>query len=804
MAVFALTIFTGAFLLFQVQPLIAKYILPWFGGTPSVWTTCMLFFQVVLLAGYAYAHLTTKWLKPRAQALVHLVLLVAALALLPIIPSESWKPISSDNPTGRILALLAVSLGLPYFALSATGPLMQQWFSRTNPGRSPYRLYALSNVGSLLALVSYPFFFENHFDRKTQAYTWGWGLAGFVVLCTLCALKLFSSGPRNPESKAGNADNPGAVPTTPLLPIAAPHASTHHAPRTTLHRLLWLLLPACASLLLLAVTNKMCEEIAVVPFLWVLPLAVYLLSFIICFDSPRWYVRFPFAVAFIGALTGLFWAVTRGNELALPVLFSLYSTSLFVCCMVCHGELYRLKPSPEHLTSFYLMIALGGALGGILVALVAPLVFTDYYELDWGILLCGLLYILARRETPTIQESSTAKRGSPVSAREWRWLAALLPLVVLPGWDYVLRAMMERANPMQTGPTPVASWLVALRVIIGVLFALAIYVGLEGRGLERSPDSASAWLVRVLAPWTAMKQFKGFTAWRQQSSAWMTLGLLALAGGLWAPQHRVAHLLAMQSRNFYGVLKVFEDLKNDPNFHYYSLQHGQTLHGLQFTHPIGATFPTVYYYEQSGAGLAIKALPHAPRHIGLVGVGVGTLCAYAGTNDSFRLYEINPEVLRLAKSRFTYISGCHGKVETALGDARLSLEREPSQQFDLLALDAFSGDAVPVHLLTKEAFQVYARHVKDQGVIAVHVTNRYLDLEPVLANLARELNYNIATVEANPTPGQWWNVPSLWVLLTHDKDFLNAPTIRPAVRPPHTRNIPLWTDNFSSLFQVLR
>ena len=371
-AIYALTIFTGAFLLFQVQPLIGKYILPWFGGGPGVWTTCMLFFQVLLLGGYAYAHFTSRWLKPRAQAVVHLVLLAAALALLPITPSDSWKPHGGGNPTLQILALLAVSLGLPYFVLSATGPLIQQWFSRAKPGRSPYRLYALSNVGSLLALVSYPFFFETHFTRKTQAGLWAWGLVAYVLCCGFCAVRLWKSEVQSLKSKAAKSGSPEAESQAANAPTRlAPRIPTLDSQPSTLNYLLWLLLPACASVLLLATTNKLCQDVAVIPFLWVLPLALYLLSFIICFDSPRWYVRFPFTLALIAALGGLCWALfNAGATWPCPNNWRCIAAGSSSAAWCVTGSFTGCKPDPRQLTGFYLMIAAGGALGGVFVAVV--------------------------------------------------------------------------------------------------------------------------------------------------------------------------------------------------------------------------------------------------------------------------------------------------------------------------------------------------------------------------------------------------------------------------------------------------
>jgi tetratricopeptide (TPR) repeat protein len=692
MLVYAVTIFTGAFLLFQVQPLIGKYILPWFGGGPGVWTTCMLFFQVLLLGGYAYAHFISRWLKPRRQAILHLALLAGALALLPITPSDAWKPKGAGNPTLQILALLAVSIGLPYFVLSATGPLVQQWFSRSKPGVFPYRLYALSNLGSLLALVSYPFYFETHFTRHTQAGLWAWGLAAYAVACGFCAVRVWKTE-RNPKSECATPSVPASAgpqhSPTPLASAADPQPSA-------LDRLLWLLLPACASVLLLATTNKICQDVAVIPFLWVLPLAVYLLSFIICFDSPRWYKRLPFGLALGAALGGVCWVLFQQNQT-----IDAFVAALFVCCMVCHGELYRLKPNPRHLTGYYLMIAAGGALGGLFVAVIAPLVFTDYFELHSGLLLCGLLFLAVclRRPIP------------------WRF-----------------------------------AWL--------------------------------RWAVCGL--WA--------------------VGVAALGVTLWMQANRFANVTVSRLRNFYGVLALSRHYTSEAHTPYFQLTHGRTEHGLQFLDPVRAAWPTAYYNEGSGVGRALSALPAGSRRIGLVGLGAGTLAAYGQAGDYLRFYEINPDVLQLANSPFTYLAHCQGKVDVVLGDARLSLEREPPQDFDLLALDAFNSDAIPVHLLTEEAFAVYERHIKTNGIIAFHISNGHLNLEPVVLNLARRFKYEAAIIEYNPPRDQWWNQLSTWALLSRNEELINSPAIRESTRPAQadTGTVPLWTDDFASLFQIIR
>ena len=367
--VFGTAIFTGAFLLFQVQLLLAKYILPWFGGSPAVWTTSMLFFQVLLLAGYAYAHLSVRHLSRRGQVALHLALLVTTVTLLPITPSEGWKPDGVSAPALHILLLLLVTIGLPFFALAATSPLMQEWVSGLRTKSSPYRLYALSNMGSLLALLSYPFLVEPALTRSTQADLWAWGFWIFALCSGACALRVWRTQP--PQNKG------------------TPQRVGDGAPPDRFTRWLWLALPAVASVLLLAVTNRISQDIAVVPILWVLPLSLYLLSFILCFERDAWYFRPLFGGLLLPAMVGVVWVLYLGPSASIATQITVHSAALFICCMVCHGELARVKPDPRYLTHFYLMVAAGGALGGVFVALVAPALFSEFFELHVGLLACG-------------------------------------------------------------------------------------------------------------------------------------------------------------------------------------------------------------------------------------------------------------------------------------------------------------------------------------------------------------------------------------------------------------------------------
>ena len=677
---YALAVFVGAFLLFQVQPLIGKYVLPWFGGGPEVWTTCMLFFQTMLLVGYTYAHLSVRFLKPRTQGLLHVALLLAALTVLPIAPDPKWASAggAGENPTLGILLLLAATIGLPFLVLSATSPLLQSWSTRTLKGYRPYRLYALSNAGSLLALMSYPFLVEPILSRNYQVIGWSCGMAMFAVISILCAIKLWKVVKTEP----------------PRLPAENPKPQRSSSPTLT-RRLLWLVLPAGASVVLLAVTNKITLDLAAVPFLWVGPLSLYLLSFIICFDNERWYPRRAFVAAFIICILAVIFLRTNEADIAIWVQTVLYLLTLFICCMVCHGELFRLRPDPQHLTSYYLTIAAGGALGGFFVAVIAPLLFKTYLELYLGLLVCCLLALL-------VDPSSAVRR------RRWVWITF---------------------------------------TVVGIVAVV----------LQPSRGTAG-------------------------------------------------EKLTSQSRNFYGVLTVWEKYSDDPEQHRYVMQHGTTFHGLQFTDRKKRTAPTAYYGPDSGGGLTMRLFPRKTnRRIGVVGLGVGTLATYGNQGDVIKFYEINPAVKRLAETRFTYLSDSLAGIEVIMGDARLSLERQPPQQFDILLVDAFNSDAIPVHLLTKEAFEIYLKHLKPDGVLGLHISNYHLDLKGVIFRLGAHFNLQTLLIRS-PKDELKGLLTSDWVLLTNNREFLATKQIQMAdfksdAEPFGGR---LWTDEHVSLLEVLK
>ena len=677
----AVTIFASAFLLFQVQPLIAKYILPWFGGGPAVWTTSVLFFQVFLLGGYGYAHLSIRRFGPRVQASVHGALLLAALLQLPITPDGDWKPLSPDAPTWHILLLLGATVGLPYFVLSSTTPLIQAWFSRDFPGSSSYRLYALSNTASLLALLSYPFVFEPLSSRSAQSSFWAIGFGFFAAASMICVWATWRRGATASASR-GEVD---------------PAGGTHPRPTAGTYAL-WLALPACAAVVLLAVTNQITMDLVVLPFLWVLPLSLYLLTFILSFEGERWYARSIYVSALLPALIAVLWMLSAREETNVLWQIVAFSVVLFVCCMVCHGELSRLKPNPRYSTSYYLMIALGGALGGVFVTLVAPLIFFDYLELHVGLLSTGALCFIALYADQS-------------------------------------------------------SWFHCKRVSWGALPLITAYVIIAALYVDHAQEPLESAIVRT--------------------------------------------------RNFYGVLTVRQLFAGSPE-EQFLLRHGRIRHGTQFTDPDKRHLATGYYSKSSGAGLALRYFPRPRgRRIGLVGLGVGTLTAFARAGDRMRIYEINPEVRRLAESYFTYLKDSPAEIEIVMGDARLSMERDSPQEFDILLLDAFSGDAIPVHLLTVEAFETYLRHLKPDGVIALLISTDHLKFEPVIRHLADHLDLEAIRIDNPSGPNGDWGAE--WMLLSWDMDFLMLTPLANAAKAydeshDHVR---LWTDDYTSLLPLL-
>lgn len=676
---FPATIFLSAFLLFLVQPIMGRYVLPWFGGGPAVWSVCLLFFQAMLLAGYAGAHWLGSRPNPRLQGSVYIALLLGSLLVLPIRPSAAlWKPISSDDPAGHILLLLIASVGGPYLLLSSSGPLMQRWFTLTEPGKPPWRLYALSNVGSLVALAGYPFAVEPFLRLNVEAWMWSVLYIAFIALAASVAWRFRTAAPAQNETRPADesAERPG------LGTVA-----------------FWLALAACGSTLLVSTTNEISQEIAVNPFLWVAPLAIYLVTFILTFESDRFYRRAPFAIA-----AGIFAPVgcmlpSASVGLSLRLQLALYLSALFFTCLLCHGELARSRPLPRYLTAFYVTVAAGGALGGIFVALVAPHLFTEFLEY-------------------------------PIALGA----ACMLGFV---GW-------------LRTG-----AWSLWTRGNLGVRVPLmALLLG-------------------------------GITA--------------IVATVTQSDQPSIA-----SARNFYGTLRVTH--QTDHNGLLRELRHGRTRHGFQYHAYPQRTWPTSYYGPHSGVGIALKALDQPNRRIGVVGLGTGTLAVWGRPGDQFRFYEINPDVEKMARGWFTFLQDSKARTEVVLGDARVQMERELAsgrpQAFDLLAVDAFSSDAIPFHLLTAECADVYRRQLAPGGLLLLHISNRVLNLEPVARGMAQYLGWKPVLLIAGDDQ-ETGESASSWVLLTANADFLERTGLGGVLSPWARRTPILWTDDFVSLWHVV-
>jgi hypothetical protein len=676
---FPLTIFLSAFLLFQVQPMMGRYILPWFGGTPAVWSVCLLFFQGALLAGYAYAHWLGSLKNARAQAMIHIGFLAASLAMLPVEPSESWKLAAREDPSGQILLLLVITVGGPYFLLSSTTPLVHRWFSVSGAGGSGWRLYALSNFGSFLGLFSYPFLVEPYARLRTQSWIWSGLYVLFVAFCTFTAWRSRTSLPGRDREGAAEPE---------LRP-------------SMLTVVYWLILAATGSALLLATTNLITQDIVGAPFLWVVPLSLYLLSFILTFESDRWYHRLSFAIL-AGVLAPVAAATTGAGAVFLPLWGEavVYLAALFAACMVCHAELRHARPGPRHLTAFYLTVSAGGVLGGAFVAVVAPRVFNEFTEYPMALAAACTLGFIG-------------------------WLRA-------GAWELWTRGNFSIRIPL-----------------------MALLFGTLGAG-----------------------------------------SLAVLPGSVRGVQTVV--------RNFFGVLWVVN--RNDQAGEYRQLTHGRIKHGSQYVEPPLRNQPTSYFGPHGGAGVVMNTLKAPGRSVAIIGLGAGTMAAWGRPGDTFRFYEINPDVEIIANTWFTYLKDSKAKIEVALGDARVQMERElvsgPNTPFDLIVVDAFSSDAIPMHLLTAECAGIYKRRLKPGGMILMHISNRTLNLEPVVRGLAQHLGWRAAQFLSNGyAPGG--EDGSRWILLTPRPEWLREAGIEHLVSGWSPAEPLLWTDDFASLWHIL-
>jgi spermidine synthase len=726
---FSATIALSAFLLFWIQPLAAKLVLPLLGGTPGVWNTSMVFFQSVLVGGYVYAHLSRKFLSLRNQVLLHAAILVAAAVVLPIALPAGWEPSPSGSPAAWVAALLGITVGLPSLAISATAPLAQHWFSRGGHATShnPYHLYAASNAGSIIALFGFPILIEPRLTLSLQGIAWGCVYALLAALLILCGVLTYRAAGRgaagDPPGEEGPAGEPGV-------------------PRSA--RVRWLLLALVPSSLLLGVTTHITTDIASVPLLWVVPLGLYLLSFIMVFARrtilPHSWARtgqilttFPLVVVF---------GLGLANSL---VSFPLHLLAFFLAALVCHGELAACRPDARHLTEYYLWISVGGVLGGMFNVLAAPFLFPGIWEYP---------------------------------------LALVLALALRP------------APPDRKGPRP---W-----------FDLAVPAGLF------AAVYGTLWALRR---WTSIDAFVRAWPWVLGAGAVAALWLLrrrALGLALAAGCLIVAGLLMIESpgetlyrkRNFFGVMTVTRSQEI-----YNIFVHGHVVHGAQLTDPSLRREPLTYFSRQGPLGKVFAASKgdFFRRDVAVIGLGAGSIAAYGVPGQRITFYEIDPDVIEVARDDryFTFLSDSEATVDTVPGDARLTLAKTPDASFDLIVIDAFSSDSIPVHIITREAFDLYARKLKPGGIIAANISNAYMDLSPILGMAARDMGWASLFQVHDPFTGDEQIRTNLmnsrWMVMARTMDDMGGiPYSGGWMRPKLPAGMRAWTDDYSNILSVLR
>ncbi|MCS7303845.1 MAG: fused MFS/spermidine synthase [Thermoguttaceae bacterium] len=783
---FALTLLVSAWLLFMVQPMFAKMVLPLLGGAPAVWNTCMVFYQAVLLAGYAYAHWGARTLGLRWQSLLHYVLMLIAWVVLPIGVVAWALPPWEDRPVLWILMVLSVSVGLPFFVLSGLSPMLQSWFALGGRNsRDPYWLYAASNIGSLGGLLAYPFFIESRWTLQQQAWLWSVGYAGLTILIFLCGLWAWRKeksvqhsspvGNELPEWNLADSplksgqDHPNANPG----PLEAAGDLPGLARPDWAERFWWLALAFAPSSLLLGVTTYMTTDLAAVPLLWVIPLALYLLSFVIVFGRwgvrpHRWMVRIHALV--VVSVAASYYLVNIRNPTELVLIFALHLGLFFLTALVCHGELAARRPAAQYLTEFYLWMALGGVLGGAFNALVAPKIFPQVYEYPLMIAVACLL-------RPWPPEGT--RRGMT-----WAWDFGL-PLFLLGVYGTLAQLLREH------------NW---LRTLFDYLL----------------PASWQSWIgpgALATATFLGLAAISTLLVVRRPIRFGLAVFGLLIVSLLYC-EKRQPPLYA--KRSFFGVLRVYQQRDYHPEsqepYLVHQLLHGTTTHGMQGFHPEYREQAWTYYHPTGPVGMIFQAMEGLqtglPREVGVVGLGTGTLAAYGQPGRHISFFEIDPAVVAIATNPrlFTYLADCQrrdGSVEIVLGDARLQLAKQPQGRFDLLLVDAFSSDAIPLHLLTREALDIYLHCLQPEGILAVHISNRHLDLQPVLANLAADAGLTALVCDDDDESAEG-KYRSTWVVLARPCPALEAlqqnPSWQPLEPDPTKR---LWTDDYSNILDVL-
>jgi spermidine synthase len=735
--VFSLSLFVSATLLFWVQPMFAKMSLPLLGGTPAVWNTTMVFFQAILLGGYLYAHAVTRWLGLKRQVVLHFLLLLSALLLMPVGVAANWTPPATANPVLWLFLLLFVSLGLPAFMISSTAPLLQGWFVHTghHTADDPYFLYAASNAGSMAALLGYPLFLEPWLKLSEQSAAWTGGYVLLMLLMAACAVIAWKRFTPAPVIREGEDERWGSEALQGDIGISWNL------------RLVWFFLSFAPASLLLGVTTHISTDIAAVPLLWVVPLALYLLTFILVFGRrkilPHQWMVFaqPFVVLPLVYVFMLGW----GDYLST---FPLHLLAFFICAMVCHGELAKTRPAARYLTEFYLWLSFGGVMGGLFNTLAAPVVFDSVAEYPLAFALACFLRPGPDDEGPGFT---------------MHWSDILQPAMLALAAGGVIFALQT----FTTLPAAMTGRKIVVLAALGLLYAL----------FRKRPLRFGA-----------------------------SVGFLLLLG---AVTSATSGNVLLQERNFFGKIWVTED--TGERFH--SLNHGRAVHGAQHQDPSLRRDPLTYYTREGPLGNLYSALtgPYAPEKIGIIGLGAGTIAAYGQPGQKITFFEIDPDMERVARDStfFTYLQDCPAEVDIVLGDARLTLARTQDRNFDLIVVDAFSSDAIPIHLITKEALALYVSKLTDKGVLAFNISNRYLDLEPVLARIAAELKL-IAITNRHLSASVFDQISSMksnstWVVMTRQWQHIGyLPMIGAWRTSAGKETVDLWTDDFSNIVSVFQ
>jgi spermidine synthase len=790
---FSVTLFLSAALLFCVQPMIAKLLLPKLGGSPAVWNTCMVVFQVLLLGGYTYAHALTRWLSVRGQVLLHAVALLLPLVVLPIgLPAGATETLpQTTTPLFWLLGVLLVAVGLPFFVTATSGPLLQKWFAGTGhaSAHDPYFLYAASNLGSMIGLLGYPLVLEPLVPLSQQGWLWAAGYCALVVLVLLCAAALWRRGAVAGPSKTD----------------LGPSEQIEPAPATRLtvgRRLRWVVLAFIPSSLMLGVTTFITTDIAALPLLWVIPLALYLLTFILTFAGRQ--VLPPKFVSRALPMLLVLMTMLLLDKTAWPawLLIPPHLLTFFLAGIVCHGELARDRPTPRHLTEFYLWLSVGGALGGFFNALVAPLLFDPARLSAW----------FASVQVDTCPTRTGAYQylaiGSVFSGSAWGeragWPAAGMPYLIfnqVAEYPLVMALLCwwlpPRGPIMHTPLRRALDWLLPL-----ALGGLVVALALATETLRREFRLLFAFVVYG-AP-----AFLCFTFVERPVRFALGIAVVLLA-------NTVTGALSKQTlyleRNFFGVVRVVREFGEQSH----QLIHGNTLHGEQFLDPGRRSQATTYFHETGPLGQVFAVFQEKPARpaVGITGLGAGTIAAYARPGEAWTYYEIDPAVVKVARNAdlFTYLRDCRAtSLEVVLGDARLSLQEAPGGAYGLLIMDAFSSDSVPMHLITREALDLYVQKLAPGGLLVFNISNRYLDLEPALGALARAaglIGLVRTDMPANVEEFRAWKkkgkLPSQWVVMARSAADLGSLTQDERWQALHDSDAPVWTDDFSNILSAL-